>query len=281
LKHLFLSPHLDDAIFSCGGLMYRQVSANEPVHVINLCAGTPDYNQLSPFAQQYHTTWGNPPDMVALRREEDRLVLKAWGIEGIYFDTPDSIYRIMNGRVLYPDERALFSDPTNDEITELPQRWEEKIVQLGFQPGETILYAPLAAGNHVDHQLGRMLGRRFESQGWNVNYYEDFPHAEDPITLGKALSWFAERKWQEKTVLIDIRKKILAMEGYTSQIPFIFGDSQDLTLRVKTFTAERARQTHIGERVRYWLVGSGGRRERTWRALFGYHAHAERYWSQS
>ena len=35
-KHIFLSAHLDDAVFSCGGLIAKAVSLGCPVEVVTL-----------------------------------------------------------------------------------------------------------------------------------------------------------------------------------------------------------------------------------------------------
>ena len=101
--HIYLSPHLDDAILSCGGLIHRQRTADEAVAVLNLCAGSPDYSQISPFARQYHAAWGDMRDLVASRREEDKTVLSNWGVTSYYYQTPDSIYRRLNGKVVYSE----------------------------------------------------------------------------------------------------------------------------------------------------------------------------------
>ena len=111
MRHIYLSPHMDDAILSCGGLMHAQRSRNERVTVINLCAGFPNHDQLSPFAKQYHAGWGNLPDVVAIRREEDSILLSRWGVMASYCSTPDSIYRYVGDQVAYPDLAALFGEP--------------------------------------------------------------------------------------------------------------------------------------------------------------------------
>jgi hypothetical protein len=51
------------------------VAAGEPVLVVNVFAGIPDYSRLSPFARELHARWGDAPDPVAARRAEDEAVL--------------------------------------------------------------------------------------------------------------------------------------------------------------------------------------------------------------
>ncbi len=279
LQHIYLSPHLDDALYSCGGLICRQRKAGEPVTVLNLCAGIPDYAGLSPFAREYHRQWGDLDDMVAARRAEDRRALAALGVEAIYLDTLDSIYRAVDGQPCYPDERALFSGP-RDADAALPGAWAARALELLPGGGPVRFYAPLAIGGHVDHILARLAGLELAKAGQQVWFYEDFPHAEDPLTLERLKQEMGLAQWHSRTILIDVQAKIDAMLGYATQTGKIFGDAAGLKRRVMDFTADRARSIHWQEALRHAVAGQGGRRERAWRTLFGYHAHAERYWSQ-
>ncbi len=38
-KHIYLSPHYDDAALSCGGSIHKQATQQEPVAVITVFAG--------------------------------------------------------------------------------------------------------------------------------------------------------------------------------------------------------------------------------------------------
>jgi LmbE family N-acetylglucosaminyl deacetylase len=276
--HLYLSPHLDDAILSCGGLINCQRMNGESVTVVTLCAGSPNYEELSPFAQKYHAAMGDLPDLLASRCEEDRAVLSKWGVTVFYLDTLDSIYRRIDGRVAYPDSEALFVEPCPEETTDLPALWQKELRHLLPMSSGTIIYAPLAAGEHVDHQLTRTLALALLRDGSEVWFYEDYPHAEKSESLTKARSWFGPVAWRSQTISIEVNTKIDAICGYRTQLPFLFGDRQGAIQRVKRFTAETAREISAAERLRHTLVGVDGRRERLWRAVLGYHAHAERIW---
>src|SRR5689334_12434287 len=77
--HVYLSPHLDDAALSCGGMIHQQTQAGERVVVVTLCAGGPPAGALSDFAQSLHTRWQTPVEAVAVRRAEDLAALKVLG----------------------------------------------------------------------------------------------------------------------------------------------------------------------------------------------------------
>jgi LmbE family N-acetylglucosaminyl deacetylase len=278
VQHLYLSPHLDDAILSCGGLIHKQRTAGETVAVMTLCAGEPDCDALSPFAEQYHIAWGNPDNPVETRRVEDSAVLGSWGVTAYHCDTQDSIYRRINGRYAYPDLATLFNDPHPQELWCLPRVWQAGLKSLYPDSTGMIIYAPLAAGNHVDHQLVRTLAMQLLEAGEDVWFYEDYPHVESVGSLNVAKSWFGTESWQTKTTAIDIRAKLAAISGYKSQLRSTFRGGEAMTRDVKQYTSEVARDLSVGERIRDRLAGTDGRRARLWRAVLGYHAHAERIW---
>ena len=61
--HIFLSPHFDDAVYSCGGTIGVQVSDGLRPLVITVFGGAPTSPlQLSPFAANIHRTMGFPQD---------------------------------------------------------------------------------------------------------------------------------------------------------------------------------------------------------------------------
>src|SRR5512139_3118661 len=68
---IYLSPHLDDAALSCGGLIWEQVHAGDTVSVWTICAGDPPNGSLSPFAEALHARWQSGIEAAVLRREED------------------------------------------------------------------------------------------------------------------------------------------------------------------------------------------------------------------
>ncbi|GAP13470.1 uncharacterized protein, LmbE homolog [Longilinea arvoryzae] len=279
LEHIYLSPHLDDAVYSCGGRIFNQRQSGQAVRVITICAGQADAVWFSPFAQEYHHLWGDPPDPVGLRLEEDRRALAVWNVAGIYWPTPDSIYRFLNDLPVYPNQTALFSPPHQQEAHGLLMEWMQRWEALDLNLHDVRLYAPLAAGRHVDHVLVNRFARLLENLGWSVWYYEDFPHAYDRATLDAALATFGPATRTAHTERIDLQAKLTAMLVYSSQVSMMFGDADGLKARVRDFTADRAVAIDFGERMRWLLAGAGGRRERLWRSIFGYHAFAERYWS--
>ena len=150
----FLSPHYDDAALSCGGLIAQLAAAGEPVVVATVFGGRPDMTTLSPFARSIHARPGAAGDLIAQRVAEERQALAILGAQGRPGDYLDCIYRRAepDGRWLYDREEALFGavDAADDGLVD-----ELAAVFAALAPpaDQCVIYAPLAVGNHVDHQV--------------------------------------------------------------------------------------------------------------------------------
>lgn len=169
---IYLSPHLDDAVFSCGGLIWEQTQAGEDVEVWTICAGEAPAGRLPVFAQSLHDRWGTGEKTVWLRRKEDEKAVKMLGAKKRWFEIADSIYRRdgKTGAPLYESGAAVFGAMREEEadlFKELAAQFAEAV------PAESVLVAPLAIGNHVDHQMVRLAA---EHLGRPLRYYADFPY---------------------------------------------------------------------------------------------------------
>lgn len=251
IDHIYLSPHLDDAALSCGGTIQRQTQAREGVLVVNVCAGAPDYRNLSSFAREKHTQWGAPDDVVATRRTEDRQALASLGAHVMYWDYLDAIYRIAEGRALYPDEEAIFGEVHPAEA-ELLARLADDIAALLDAHSGAALYAPLAVGHHVDHQLVRDATLRLTQAGRRVWFYEDFPYVRWGVdALQKALRGLEkEGDWESEVWPIDVEAKILAIARYHTQMADLFGTTERMAQAVREYARSVASGEGYGER--FW-----------------------------
>lgn len=241
---IYLSPHLDDAVFSCGGRVALQVRAGMRVWVVTVCAGSPG-GPLSDFARALHEYWGlAETDAPAARREEDRAALALLGAVPVHWDFPDCVYRrAPDGRVLYPDYDALWG-PIAEEDGALREELTRRIRGL---PSSAVLCVPLGAGEHVDHRLVRQAA---EAIGRPLVYYEDYPYAGEPGRVEQALG---EGGWESAEVGLDeaaLEAKIAAARCYRSQISSFWADEADLAAHFRAYAAE---------------VGGGSPAERYWR----------------
>jgi LmbE family N-acetylglucosaminyl deacetylase len=152
MRWIFLSPHLDDAVFSAGGLIYEQSQAGIPVETWTLMCGYAREEDVSPYAQVIQSQWGfsSADETTHRRREEDQKAAARLGARTVHFDFLDCIYRrAANGDWLYWDVFA----PPHSEDSGIPARIAEAL-STRLQPDD-VLVCQLAVGSHVDHILVR------------------------------------------------------------------------------------------------------------------------------
>jgi len=169
---IYLSPHLDDVAFSCGGLVWEQVRSGHHVLIWPICAGLVPEGLLSAFAQELHLRWKMGPEAVILRREEDRQACERLGAEIRFFDIPDCIYRYRHlaesDQPLIQGEPDLYAaEPESDLIEALAKEFRKASVD------NAKIVCPMALGNHVDHRLTRLAA---EKSGLLLHYYADYPY---------------------------------------------------------------------------------------------------------
>jgi LmbE family N-acetylglucosaminyl deacetylase len=160
MRWIYLSPHLDDAVLSAGGLIYEQTRSGIPVEIWTFMCGDPQLDEYSPFAKLLHAQWGfsSAEETAQMRREEDRHAAAIVGAKTVHFDFLDCIYRRgANGEWLYSD----IAFPPHPEDAGLPAQIAETI-SARLTPDD-VLVCQLSVGSHIDHVLVRqaaeLLGR--------------------------------------------------------------------------------------------------------------------------
>lgn len=226
---IYLSPHLDDAALSCGGQIAQQTAAGGQVLIVTIMAGEPATDGFSAYAQGLHGRWQLAHDAVAARRTEDINACVILRAAYRHWEIPDCIYRMgADGRALYTDW---------GQITGAIHPAEEALVQtLAAQfatlPASRKVVAPLAVGNHVDHQIVRRAAEH--CFGADLFYYEDYPYARDEQAVTAVVSP-VDPAWHSQTIPLtpaDIAAKIEAIAAYTSQVSTFFNGRADLERQI-------------------------------------------------
>ena len=229
MQHIILSPHYDDAALSCGGLIAQRAAAGDLVEIATVFGGRPDMATLSPFARAIHARPGATADLIAQRVTEERQALAILGAQPRPGGYLDCIYRREepDGRWLYDSEEALFGpvDPADDELV---KELAAVFAALAPPADQSILYAPLAVGRHVDHQVVQRAAMLLRDAGYAILFYEDYPYVvRDPSGLPAALDHIAPPAgWQAKPVALsreDLDRKIAAVTAYATQLAVLFG----------------------------------------------------------
>jgi LmbE family N-acetylglucosaminyl deacetylase len=188
---IYLSPHFDDAVLSCGGLIFEQARQGLQPEIWTIFAGDAPAGPLSALALRCHTDWGIPDvhELVAVRREEDQAAADTLGAGTVHFSLPDCIYRrSADGESLYPDEVFVPFHPFD-----LGLDADIAVALAAELEPQDILVSPLAIGAHVDHRLARLAAERLDRP---LRYYADIPYVFRnpellaPATQGMALDLY-------------------------------------------------------------------------------------------
>lgn len=147
----FLSPHLDDAVFSCAGMIQRCVAAKSRVLITTV----------------FSSSSSHPEE----RQAEDQSAAHRLGVEVKHLghlDAPDRTPGYHSFRDLifgwHPEDEF-----TVNAVVESLQHWFS-------QEPITHLFAPLGVGTHVDHRLVHRAVKR-AALPCAVTFYEDRPYS--------------------------------------------------------------------------------------------------------
>lgn len=233
MNWIYLSPHLDDAVYSCGGLIYQQVLQGSRVEVWTLFAGQPGEGDVSDFARQLHARWDSGSDPVTLRREEDAEACGIIGANPRHFDYLDCIYRRdpQFGKFMYQSDQDLFGGIHSGDQKLLGQLVSSLQKEI---PDHCTVAAPLGIGNHVDHDLVRKATSRLDRE---VVYYADYPYLRDPDGISTLQYMAGSADWDEMRIELSsgaIREWISAAAAYRSQLSSFWEDQKDLEAEIQT-----------------------------------------------
>ncbi|MEU6021901.1 PIG-L family deacetylase [Micromonospora sp. NPDC047134] len=206
-RRLLISPHPDDAVWSCGGVMGEWAAADQSLTVVTVFDGDP--SAPGPAARG-----ATEP---ALRRREDAAALARWPLTRISLGLPEALFRHdPDGRALYPGPLAVRRrvHPADESLT---VRVAQALRPLLMRCDEVLL--PLAAASHVDHVIAReaaefALGDLAPPA---VRYYAEFPY---PTRLPQGLT--AHRQ------PADFDAWLRAALVYRSQVEGMFGSAPRL-----------------------------------------------------
>jgi LmbE family N-acetylglucosaminyl deacetylase len=242
MRWIYLSPHFDDAVLSCGGLIHEQSHhGNVLTEIWTILAGDPPPGPLSEFARQTHALWGvtSGEDMVALRRAEDEAAAALVGAELVHFDIQDCIYRRSSkGDFLYTETVMTSAHPSDRK---LPIRIATALRSELRQ--DDVLVCPLALGGHVDHGLVR---RAAESLRLPLFYYADVPYVLNaPQTLAAQIPLLDGQLYHVPEASLETWLEGVA--AYRSQVDSLFKGEGTLFEAIRAFWA---RETGI----RLWRI---------------------------
>jgi LmbE family N-acetylglucosaminyl deacetylase len=170
---VILSPHLDDAVLSLGGLIAGEVAAGRSVEVVSCFTSGPPLATIAPA----HRVFGD----YSMRRAEDERAMARLGARYRWLGLHERIWRepALPPSGVFPTH--VFRTPDRmDDFGEL------KAIRAAIGEllaGGSTVYAPLAVGHHVDHVEVALAALR-EVLGCGA--FEQIKFYEDPYALGRA-----------------------------------------------------------------------------------------------
>jgi LmbE family N-acetylglucosaminyl deacetylase len=254
MHHLFFSPHPDDVVLSCGGLIYQLTQAGETVSVFTVMSGPiPPDAADQPFVQELVARWKLGPEPVSGRKAEDQDAVRFLGGTVRFGTLPDAPYRSdAQGHPLYHDREALFGgfnpqDPALLRLDEITQPCDPAAVH----------YFPLGVGNHVDHVMVRNALR-----DWGVShpevavfFYEEYPYSATGDEVVQAARANLDQPTEPVIHRLNeaaITAKIRAIACYPSQVGSFWADGSVMAEAIKRHATQ---------------VGQGSYAERLWKPL--------------
>ncbi|MBU2101939.1 MAG: PIG-L family deacetylase [Candidatus Omnitrophica bacterium] len=249
--HLYLSPHFDDAILSCGGLMYLQRQQGEAVTVLTLFAQGAD-SPLSAFARHLHAQWGlGNRSVTRCRQEEDMRACNLLGVSFEHCNFIEAPYRRTHeGRPLYCAYDVLAGCPLDDDgalTAEIISFLERRIERIRIENFTPFVYLPIDSFGHVDHALVCQAVSRLTGTDIHIRHYDPWPGVEKYSLRQDA------HLWKPSVFPINLAVKAQAVLCYGSQIGLWGGTEKKARERLKQYAV------YIGKGVaaeRIWEVNT-------------------------
>lgn len=253
LRHIFLSPHCDDAVLSCGGLVASLRNAGANVEIQTVFAGD-EPKDCSPAARALHARWGlNDGHVVRMRRNEDRAAAAALGVPVAFWKFREGLYRTeRDGSWSCSTVARLFSSRADDDLV---RDLEAALRVVAPDVAGVRIYAPLGVGDHVDHLAVYACAERVSSQGWDVRFYEDVPYAIKAANRRTRFKGLALGTWTPVILPVPERAiiaKIQAISCYRSQLSTLLPPRKEVATAVVRYAREVARRAGHAHAERYW-----------------------------
>ncbi|WFR84304.1 PIG-L family deacetylase [Arthrobacter sp. Y-9] len=187
---LFLSPHLDDAVLSCGALIEAQTRQREITVATLFTEAMPAPHTRAARSFMRQCSVMDAGSLFQARQAEDRAVLKAMGVQSVHLGAVDALFR---GRRRPAKLRRGVWDALLPELThryptfrfdialgriargdrELIRHLQGSVAELLHQTNSELLFCPAGVGKHVDHMITRGVGEEYPEK---LVMYSDFPY---------------------------------------------------------------------------------------------------------
>lgn len=254
---IVLSPHLDDAVLSCAGLL-RSLATKVSCLVITLCCGNPISRTSTPETgpQQGRPRKGFVTPV--RRRREDTAAMLALGVDYVHLGFLDAVDRRspISGDHIHHHPRQRWFRPSVEDANHV----EELLLivrRLCSGMGRILVVSPLGIGHHIDHIITAQVALRLP-QKIRPLFYEDFPYAiserlgEGSHDPEAAIRELGQEPSARLFVPVDATDKANLIHLYESQVPSLFAEG------VNVLQAVQLRTHHKMPSEFYWRTRAIG-----------------------
>lgn len=231
---IFLSPHLDDAVFSAGDLITALGAESVHCSVFTFFTDATSYTPtLSARAFLHQSMSPTAEALFAARRDEDARLLSGRGIQHRHFGLIDAMWRQFDhqsplqkiiGPVLsefvhvYPTYRWHVAsgkihpdDPAVTQVASILQKLKSEFPT-------SLFFGPIATGTHVDHCV---VQQAILSSGFPCVFWNDYPYS---LRAKPDASLLHRHRLREVTFLASWEKQREFILEYQTQVMAIFRD---------------------------------------------------------
>lgn len=237
--YIFFSPHLDDAVLSCGLLLKRLKTMRKNIFVYSIFTRASN----EPFTEQAvrfmaSCSYKSAHQLFRDRKKEDVLATAYFGAGNKHLNFIDAAWRKTNfynkhlrfAKLLefiphlthvYPNATTQFSgnpSPLDDLLQiKLTQKLSKEVQRANRK---TLLLAPLGVGGHVDHVITRLCVENLDKP---ILFWQDAPYSTSPQNVTR---FFTKNKYYKPYIYIPdgIGDKTVGIAFYKSQLPALFPD---------------------------------------------------------
>lgn len=236
-RHIFLSPHPDDVVWSCGGRISALTTAGAEVLIVTCFdEGLPVEADLSDHIT-VNNSWRKPFACSSLRRKEDFVAISELGAKRLSLGFTEAALRQTQGYWLYESPTSLFGSPVKED-NRLEQELADALIRC-LRTSDQI-NVPLALRSHVDHIIVRKAIERVVSD--RLIFYEEFPYENPELVTGLVA----------EIIPVEIEAWISAALRYRSQISALFGNATLFRRRLKEWAEHRGKSTDYPYAERIW-----------------------------
>lgn len=238
---LFISPHLDDVAFSCGGTFAMLAASGWTTTLCTIF--TRSVPLPTGFALACQLDKGIAPDIdyLGLRRAEDERAARALGATYVrHLDLPEAPHRG------YESAGALFGAyaPQDTIAADLDARISALSIACD------LVFAPQALGSHVDHRRVRdavLKSVRTQNVEDRVLWYRDAPYvlrAPDELPEPELVA-SAPLKFGFSLDAAALEAKLAACAAYATQLGFQFNGEGAMRAALRSFARDETSRFSI------------------------------------